>query len=67
METDGALLEVDLRVDYPNKPHVLRNVSFCMRRGEVLGLVGESGSGKSTIALALLKLLGWKHGRRQAA
>ena len=62
METDGTLLEVDLRVDYPNKPHVLKNVSFRMRRGEVLGLVGESGSGKSTIALALLKLLGWKQG-----
>lgn len=63
METDGALLEVDLGVDYPNQPHVLRNLSFRMRRGEVLGLVGESGSGKSTIALALLRLLGWKHGK----
>ena len=63
METDGALLEVDLRVDYPHKLHVLRNVSFRMRRGEVLGLVGESGSGKSTIALALLRLLGWKQGK----
>jgi ABC-type dipeptide/oligopeptide/nickel transport system ATPase component len=63
MEIDRTLLEVDLRVDYPNKPQALRNVSFRMQRGEVLGLVGESGSGKSTIALALLRLLGWKDGK----
>jgi len=62
MESDQTLLQVDLRVDYPNKPSALRGVSFRMQRGEVLGLVGESGSGKSTIALALLGLLGCKDG-----
>lgn len=63
MEIESVLLDVNLHVDYPNKPGALKNVSFQMRRGEVLGLVGESGSGKSTIALALLKLLRWKDGR----
>src|SRR5271167_755874 len=63
MQSDNSLLEVDLRVDYPNKPGALRNVSFRMQRGEVLGLVGESGSGKSTIAVALLKLLAWRDGK----
>ena len=29
---------------------VLRDVTFHLDRGEVLGLVGESGSGKSTLA-----------------
>jgi len=33
------------------------DVSFDVRRGEVLGLVGESGSGKSTIGRSLLSLV----------
>ena len=63
MSNRPNLLEVSIRVDYPNRPLALRNIVFSMRRGEVLGLVGESGSGKSTIALALLRLLRWKGGR----
>ncbi len=35
-------------------PDVVRDVSFAVLAGEVLGLVGESGSGKTTVALALL-------------
>jgi peptide/nickel transport system ATP-binding protein len=36
----------------------LDDVSFDLPAGGALGLVGESGSGKSTVALALLDLLG---------
>jgi oligopeptide/dipeptide ABC transporter ATP-binding protein len=32
-------------------------VSFCVRRGEVVGLVGESGSGKTLTALSIMRLI----------
>jgi oligopeptide/dipeptide ABC transporter ATP-binding protein len=32
-------------------------VSFCVGRGETLGLVGESGSGKSVTAMSILRLV----------
>lgn len=36
---------------------IVADVSFRLRRGEILGLVGESGSGKSLTALSLIDLL----------
>lgn len=41
----------------PADKRLLAQLSFCLHRGESLGLVGESGSGKTTTALALLRLL----------
>jgi peptide/nickel transport system ATP-binding protein len=36
---------------------IVEDVSFDLRRGEVLGLVGESGSGKTVTCRALIRLL----------
>jgi len=36
--------------------HAVEDVSFTLRRGQILALVGESGSGKSTIARLLARL-----------
>jgi peptide/nickel transport system permease protein len=37
--------------------HAVQNVSFLMKKGEVLGIVGESGSGKSVTTTAIPGLL----------
>lgn len=39
------------------KVYAVDNVTFDLRRGEILGLIGESGCGKSTTARIILKLL----------
>ncbi|GEO37992.1 ABC transporter ATP-binding protein [Skermanella aerolata] len=52
-----ALLKVDkLTVSFGDNT-VLDDVSFTLRRDEVLGIVGETGAGKSVLARALIDLL----------
>ena len=56
-----SLLEVnDLRIEFPSRHGVavaVKDVSFIVSRGEILGLVGESGAGKSTVGNGIIDLL----------
>ena len=47
----------DLSITYGSK-RVIRDVSFSVKRGEILVIAGESGSGKSTILKTIGGLLG---------
>ena len=56
-----TLLEVkDLKLSFRIQKKLvptIRDVSYTLRRGEVLGIVGESGSGKSISSNAIIRLL----------
>ncbi|UWQ27071.1 ABC transporter ATP-binding protein (plasmid) [Leisingera aquaemixtae] len=55
-----SLLEIDrLSVDYETARgdlKALRDISFDVRKGEIVGIVGESGCGKSTLISSILRL-----------
>ena len=36
---------------------LVKNISFQIKKNEIVGLIGESGSGKSLTSLAILNLL----------
>lgn len=59
--SDAPLLSVrNLSKIFPTSAgdvHALKDVSFDMARGSVIGLVGESGSGKTTLGRAILRLI----------
>src|SRR5690606_29344931 len=60
-EMNDIVLEVDrLVTEFQSREGTLRavnDVSFSLRRGQVLGLVGESGSGKSVTGYSILGLI----------
>src|SRR5262245_42590467 len=62
MAGGAPLIEVgglNVRYDTDYGPlAAVHDVSFSIAPGEAMGLVGESGSGKSTVAGAILDLLG---------
>lgn len=41
---------------------VVKDISFSIQQGEILGLVGESGSGKSTLGRSVIKLINADNG-----
>lgn len=57
MNRDTVLLVENLNIEYPGEETKIRDITFCIKRGEVFGLAGESGSGKSSVCKAVLGLL----------
>ncbi|MCG8403492.1 MAG: ABC transporter ATP-binding protein [Firmicutes bacterium] len=43
-----------------NQKHLVRDVSFAVGKGKVLGIIGESGSGKTLTCKSMMKLLNEK-------
>ncbi len=53
-----SLLEVkNVSYSYDKNTKALKNVSFCVEKGEFLAIIGHNGSGKSTLAKLLNGLL----------
>ena len=60
MKEDFVIDVRNLKVEFPSneKPIVAVNdISFEIKKGEILGIVGESGSGKSVTSLAVMGLI----------
>jgi ABC-type multidrug transport system fused ATPase/permease subunit len=45
----GEIIFQNVAFAYPDNPPVLKNVSFCVKPGQRVGIVGPTGGGKSTI------------------
>ena len=47
-------LDVFVRESNGHRKQILSDISFAIKKGDIMGLVGESGCGKSTLAKAIL-------------
>ncbi|MBM3810350.1 MAG: ABC transporter ATP-binding protein [Acidimicrobiia bacterium] len=58
----ARLLEMRITAGYGKGQPVLEDITLAVESGEILALVGQSGSGKSSLAMALLRLIGYRGG-----
>ncbi len=52
-----TILKVDNLHVRNNDVEILKDITFDVKKGEILGIVGESGSGKSTLIRALIQMI----------
>jgi len=54
---DGSIIASDLTFNYPDgETPILKNISFEIKAGELVGILGRTGSGKSTLVELLLRV-----------
>lgn len=66
MKNENTLEVKNLTIHYITEDGVVQavnDVSFQLKKGEVLGLVGETGAGKTTTALGIMGLIPTGNGR----
>lgn len=62
---DGEITfeKVDFKYSSSADNYVLKNISFTIKSGEIIGIIGETGSGKSTLAELMLRLYDITNGK----
>jgi ABC-type multidrug transport system fused ATPase/permease subunit len=59
----GEIIFEHVSFAYPNNPAVLRDVSFHLKPGQLVGIVGPTGSGKSTVVSLIPRFYDVSSGR----
>ena len=64
MRTEGSLLSIkDAGFFYEEGKFLFRNLSFEIKRGQILAILGLNGQGKSTLMSCMMGILGLKEGQ----
>ncbi len=61
---EGDVVFSDVSFAYGNTQNALDNVSFCVHRGETVGIIGGTGSGKTTLVKLLMDFYSPQSGSR---
>ena len=62
-DTEKEIVFDHVTFSYNKKEPNLKDISFTVRKGEMLGIIGSTGSGKTTLASLLMRLMDVDEGR----